>query len=205
MHPVLKEEQTIIETLKTLKSNGDISEELYYKIKPRGSQPARLYGLAKVHKADTPLRPVLSMPGSAYHKIARQVTEWLSVVDECKINSSTQSISESLRSIQLDEDEVIVSFDVTSLYTNVPVKEAIDVCSDLLFSGKYQLPPVNKATFKKLLEIATCDVLMLTHDGYYRQRDGLAMGSPPAPPLANGWLNLHDRKVKDYANFSQGI
>ena len=70
MHPFLKEGQTIIEALKTLKSNGDISEELYYKIKPRGSQPARLYGLAKVHKADTSLRPVLSMPGPAYHKIA---------------------------------------------------------------------------------------------------------------------------------------
>ena len=95
------------------------------------------------------------MPGSAYHKIAVQVTEWLSVVDECKINSSTKSIADSLKSIKLDEDEVIVSFDVASLYTNVPVTEAIEVCSDLLFSGKYQLPPVNKPTFKKLLEIAT--------------------------------------------------
>ena len=66
---------------------------------------------------------------------------------------------------------------------------SIDVCSDLLFSGKYQLPPVDKATFKTLLVISTRDVLMLTHDGYYRQKDGLAMGSPPAPPLANGWMN----------------
>ena len=198
-HPVLKEEEIIIETLKTLKSEGEISEELFDKIKPRGSQPARLYGLSKVHKKDTSLRPVLSMPGSAYHKIAVQVTEWLSVVDECKINSSTKSIADSLKSIKLDEDEVIVSFDVASLYTNVPVTEAIDVCSDLLFSGKYQLPPVNKPTFKKLLEIATCNVLMLTHDGYYRQRDGLAMGSPPAPPLANGWLHSHDHKIRDDA------
>ena len=40
---------------------------------------------------------------------------------------------------------------------------------------------------------------MLTHDGYYRQRDDFAMGSPPAPPLANGWLNSHDGKIKDDA------
>ena len=170
-HPILKEEERIIDTLKTLKANGQISEEIYDKIKPRGSQPARLYGLAKVHKKDTPLRPVLSMPGSAYHKIAVQVTQWLSVVDECQINSSTKSIADNLKSIQLDDDEVIISFDVASLYTNVPVGEAIDVCSDLLFSGKYQLPPVDKATFKTLLEISTRDVLMLTHDGYYRQKE----------------------------------
>ena len=57
---------------------------------------------------------------------------------ECKINSSTSSISQSLSSIQLDEDEVVVSFDVISLYTNVRVREAIDACSDYLFSGKYK-------------------------------------------------------------------
>ena len=38
---------------------------------------------------------------------------------------------------------------------------------------------------------------MLTHDGYYRQKDGLAMGSPPAQPLANGWMNSHDDKIRD--------
>ena len=37
---------------------------------------------------------------------------------------------------------------------------------------------------------------MLTHDGYYRQVDGLAMGSPPAPLLANGWLSKFDDQIK---------
>ena len=40
---------------------------------------------------------------------------------------------------------------------------------------------------------------MLTHDGYYRQKDGLAMGSPPAPHLANGWLSKYDGKVAENA------
>ena len=61
----------------------------------------------------------------------------------------------------------------------------------------YQLPPVDKATFKTLLEITARDVLMLTHDGYHQQRDGSAMVSPPAPPLANGWMDLHDHKIRD--------
>ena len=37
-----------------------------------------------------------------------------------------------------------------------------------------------------LLTISSSNVLMLAHDGYYHQHDGLAMGIPPAPPLANG-------------------
>ena len=50
-------------------------------------------------KIDIPLRPVLSMPGLTYFKIAVQVSEWLSIVDECKINSSTKTIANSLRNI----------------------------------------------------------------------------------------------------------
>ena len=198
-HPVIKEEERIISILKTLNKEGKINHTLYEKLKPRGSQPARLYGLAKIHKPNTPVRPVLSMPGSAYHKIAVQVAEWLSVVPECQINASTKSISDTLKTITLAEDEEIVSFDVSSLYTNVPVLEAIETCTELLYAGKHELPPVDPETFVTLAKIASCNVLMSTHDGYYRQLDGLAMGSPPAPHLANGWLNKYDDVIKGEA------
>ena len=194
-HPVLKEEEKIINGLKEHLDNGKIDETLYDKLKPMGSQPAR-YGLAKVHKNDVPMRPVLSMPGSAYHKIATQVTKWLSVVDECNIRSSTKKVCDMLSDITLDDDEVLVSFDVTSLYTNVPVQEAIDYCTGLLYSGRYDKPPIAKDTFKTLLQMCCKDVLMLTPDGYYRQIDGLAMGSPPAPLLSNGWLSQHDDEIR---------
>ena len=39
-------------------------------------------------------------------------------------------------------------------------------------------------------------IFILTHDGYYRQVDGLAMGSPPAPQLANGWMSKFDAEIK---------
>ena len=136
------------------------------------------------------------MPGSVYHAIALQVAEWLKVVPECQINTSTKDIADSLDSVKLDDDEVLISFDVSSLYTNVPLQEAIDVCTDLLYSGKHKVPPVDKDTFKELCQLCSCNVLMLTHDGYYRQTDGLAMGSPPAPMFANGWLSKFDPIVK---------
>ena len=83
---------------------------------------------------------------------------------------------------------------MASFYTNVLVNE---VCFDLLFLRKYQLLPSNKPFFEKLLIIATCNV-MLIHDGSYRQRDSVAiMGSPSAPPLANGWLHSHEHKIRD--------
>ena len=79
-HPVFKEEERVRNKLKELREQNKIDENIYNKMWPVGSQPARLYGLAKVHKNNIPARPVLSTPGSVYHSIALQVTEWLNVV-----------------------------------------------------------------------------------------------------------------------------
>ena len=66
--------------------------------------------------------------------------------------------------MNLEDDEELVSFDVVSLYTNVPVMESINICAGLLFS-KFDKLPVDKKTFIELAKIASCNVLMLTHDG----------------------------------------
>ena len=211
-HPSFKEEERVIGKLIELRNQQKIDEATFKEIVPiagLSSQPARLYGLAKVHKTEIPVRPVLSMPGSVYHPIANVVTKWLNVVPECQINTSTKQVADSLKEVQLEDDEVIVSFDVSSLYTNVPVQEAIDVCADLLYSGKHEVPPVDKETFKELLRLCTCNVVMKTHNGFYRQTDGLAMGSPPAPLLANGWLSKYDPSIgenaKLYARYMDDI
>ena len=81
----------------------------------------------------------------------------------------------------------MISFDVTSLYTNVPVDEAIQLAADKLYSGNPDIkcPPVDRDTFITLTNLASKNVVMWTPDGYYRQKDGLVMGSQPAGPLTN--------------------
>ena len=102
----------------------------------------------------------------------------------------------------------MLSFDVTSLYTNVPVKESILYCADLLFK-KVHFSSLDKDTFITLAELCCCNVVFSTHDGYYVQKDGLAMGSPPAPHLANGWLSKYDSIIQDksslYARYMDDI
>ena len=122
-NPVLKEEERVTNFLNDLLERKKISSKLHEKLRPTGSQPPRLYGLAKVHKNDIPLRPVLSMPGSAYYNIAKKTADWLSVIPECKINTSLESISSRLNEIKLPEGHEMISFDIVSLYTNVPVND----------------------------------------------------------------------------------
>ena len=92
---------------------------------------------------------------------------------------------ESLKTVTLVADEVVISFDVISLYTNVPVKEAIQEAAERLYCSNVKAPPVDKETFIILATLFCNNVLMQTHDGTYKQNDGLAMGSPPAPLLSS--------------------
>ena len=191
---IMKEEEDIIELLEDLLAKQEISQKAFDMMKPVGSKPPRLYGLAKVHKKDIPVRPVLSMPGSAYHKIGKFLSQFLGRVPECNIQTSSEVISKKVRSIELDDDEELISFDVTSLYTNVPVHESIKECAELLYRPRaaHGSPCFSKETFIKLATVASCNVVLLTHDGYYKQVDGLAMGAPLAPFLANAWMSKYD-------------
>ena len=65
----IRTEKLIISSLHQLMKQGNISEKFYHRLRTTGSQPARLYGLDKVHKIWTPLRPVLSIPGSSYENL----------------------------------------------------------------------------------------------------------------------------------------
>ena len=89
-------------------------------------------------------------------------------------------ISDRLPDIELDEESELISFDVTSLYMNVPLNEAIQDCTELLYSGRYKTPPVDRQTFIELVSLCSCNVILLNlrQYGFYRQVDGLAMGFP---------------------------
>ena len=53
------------------------------------------------------------MPGSTYHKVALQVAEWLAKIPEAKINSSAKKVADKVKSLELAEDEEMVSFYVS--------------------------------------------------------------------------------------------
>ena len=66
---ILKEEEKVVGVLKDLCDKNKFIDKLFDKLKPIGSQPPRLYGLSKVHKDDILVKPVLSMPGSAWFRL----------------------------------------------------------------------------------------------------------------------------------------
>ena len=68
-----------------MKKMDEISEPLYMRLRQTGAQPARLYGLAKVHKQGTPRRPVLSLPVSSYDNLNNTLAKYFDEIDGANI------------------------------------------------------------------------------------------------------------------------
>ena len=107
-----------------------------------------------------------------------------------------------LSDIQLQSDEQLVSLDVESLFTNVPVNEALEYTTELMYSPNHDFaPPIDQDTFVKLLKLVCVDVVFSTHQGYFKQVDGVAMGSPLGPLLANVFMSKFDKDLGLFSPF----
>ena len=88
----------------------------------------------------------------------------------------------------------MTSFDVTSLYTNIPLHETIDIIINLVFESNNIFHCYTKDLFKKLLELTLLDSCFIFNEKLYSQIDGLAMGSPVAPVFANIFLAYNEQR-----------
>ena len=88
------------------------------------------------------------------------------------------------------------SFDISSLFTNVPLKETINISADALYCDDSDAQPfISKAVFIELVKSATSGVEFSFNDIMYKQTDGVAMGSPLGPALANIFRGFYEEKL----------
>ena len=87
----------------------------------------------------------------------------------------------------------MASLDVVSLFTNVPLDETIAVCVNELFKSSQTVSGLNKQQVLEMLSLTTKENVILFDQKYYSQIDGVAIGSPSGPTLAN--ISLSDRET----------
>ena len=84
----------------------------------------------------------------------------------------------------------MISCDACSLFTSIPLKETVDIDVNLLFEHNPDLN-ITKAELKKLFEFATSGTYFLFQGIFHNQIDGVAMGSPLGPVLANLFMGYY--------------
>ena len=111
---------------------------------------------------------------------------------------STDEFLTSIRNVSLCENSFMCSFDVESLFTNVPLNESIELACKYVYESENR-PTFDRKHFRKLLEFATSGVFH-HKDVLYKQIDGVAMGSPLGPTLANLFMAHYERQWMDNCN-----
>ena len=145
--------------------------------------------LPKTHKPDTHLRPIVSSCGSVTCGVAKEPAKILKTLvgkSPPHINS-TQDFVEQTKYTTLAQGECLSSYDVSALFTTVPVDPALNIIKDLL--AKHH-------TLKERTVLAVSDIILLLEFclkntyfsfqvQFYEQVEGAAMGSPVSPIVAN--------------------
>ena len=139
------------------------------------------------------------MTGSSYHELSK----WLaSLLEPVLKRFSTHCIRDSFTfadAIQNSKDAnnlFMCSFDISSLFTNVPLEETINICVDALYCDDSDAQPlISKAVFIELMKSATSGVEFSFNDIMYKQTDRVAMGSPLGPALANIFVGFYEEKL----------
>ena len=172
-----------------LRRNFTDKFDRYKDIKPVSNQPGKLYATAKTHKFSSldemtieklKLRPIISQVGTYTYNAGKVIAHYLKPLcqNEYKINGTQPFPSMLKYQTQLNPNQEYVSYDLESLFTNIPVDETINHIINKIYQKK-KLPQIcDKTIFKRLLLNLTTEVSFQCNYKLFKQTDSCRMGGP---------------------------
>jgi hypothetical protein len=157
-----------------------------------------IFGMIKLHKPQNPIRPIVNWKGSPSYKLAKFITSKLKeIIQLPNIYNIQNSINliENLNKLDINEDTRLCSFNISNMYTNIPLTETINIIQSIL--NRDQQTPLNiKRELITLLNATLEQNYIQFNDEYYKQNDGVAMGAPISAILAEVFIqHLEHNKI----------
>ena len=153
----------------------------------------------KIHKPVAFIRPIVSYSGSPLYNLNKCMANILKayVKDENNNAKNSTTFSNYIRNVPIEDDEIMVSFDVTSSYTNIPVIDTVNIIKDYVinddqFTRKTAIPQ-NK--FLDLVHLVLTTTWYTFNSQFYQQTDGVAMGGPAFSTTAEIYMQAYERTV----------
>ena len=170
-------------------SKNRISQQTYRYFHSTDSIAPRFYGLPKIHKTGFPFRPIVSFINSPIYNLSKFIAVLLTpLVGANGFNvKNFYEFAEQLISLTINHDDCMVSFDVISLFTKIPVDVAKIVVLERLkkddtFDYRFYLTLTDNMT---ALNLCLDNTYLYFRGKFYRQIFGVAMGSPVSVIFAN--------------------
>ena len=179
----------LINILKVIKTKTGLGSYSYKAMYPTGCVPPKFYGLPKIHKPDTPLRPIVSSCGSVTYGVAKELAKILKPLvgkSPHHINS-TQDFVEQAKHFKLEAGECLSSYDAVCLCSPLSHRSCPQCHQGSIGKGQH---PQGKGQLWKLRTLScywnfvSKTHTFLSQGQFYEQVEGAAMGSPVSPIVA---------------------
>ena len=195
--PTTKIKTKTLKQLKVLKDNEFIDNKLYYYLKLADSPAPSFYSQTKIHKPGVPIRPIVSFRSSPLYNLNKYIANILKahVRDENNNAKNSTTFSNYIRNVPIEDDEIMVSFDVTSLYTNIPIIDTLNIIKDYVNNDdqctrKTAIPQDKFLLLVHLVLRTTCYTFNFQ---FYQQTDSVAMGGPASSTTAEISMKAYER------------
>ena len=201
--PTSKQKSRLINILKNIKAEGGLKEENYRKMNPTGAVSPKYYGLPKIHKPGIPLRPIISSTGTVTYNTAKELAKILKPLVGLSSHHvhNTRDFIDHIKDVRLRQGECIISYDVTSLFTSVPIQPVVNIIQQRLATDQ-DLQNRTSMSIKhiiNLLEFCLNNTSFVFQGQYYQQMEGAAMGSPLSPIVANIFMEQFEKEALETA------
>lgn len=161
----------------------------------------KLYGLPKTHKNPLKMRPIISNCNSPLEKLAKWVTEeWkkLKPPQGLFVKNSFDFL-ERIRNIRIEEDEILISFDVESLYPSIPIPETMDLLK--IWLNETEPDERKREVYHKIASTCMNWNCCSFNDIFYKIEEGTSMGNSLSPFLANLFMSNLESNLQKESDF----
>ena len=197
--PTAKYKRKLVAMLKKLKKDNKITRSQYDLLYPTAENVPRIYGTPKIHKAGNKVRPIVDYTATISYQTSRALADILGplvgTTEHHVLNS--KHLADTLSEVMIDDGDIFNSHDVVSLFTNVPVDEALQVIKSKLEQDKdlHKRTNLKVDDIIELLQFVMTTTYFLFRGKIYQQRFGTAMGSPVSPVIANFYMEFLEQKA----------
>ena len=117
------------------------------------------------------------------------------VKDENNSAKTSTTFSNYIRNVPIEDDKIMVSFDVTSLYTNISIIDTLNIIkfyvnSDDQFTRKKVIP--QDKLFLDLVHLVLTSTWYMFNSQFYQQNDGIAMGGPASSTTGEIYMQAYE-------------
>jgi len=204
--PINKITSNLKVLLKRWKTKGFIEEFVYKRLLTTDGLLSRAYGLPKIHKNGCPLRIIVSSIDSPLHSLSNFLHKILInavEVPSSHIKNSFELVNK-LSNTTLKPNYTVISLDVVSLFTNIPMQLAVNSILKR-WDRISNSTKITQEEFVNGIKLIINSTFFTFDNRVYKQIFGTPMGSPLSPIIADLVMRDLETEALNKLNFETQI